>query len=1143
MAHSPVTCSAEDFQTPLDANKLSSLLSLHEQHELSDAEVHEIRRNIIKTLQATRIPQHHFEDFKAEEELKLKAQRELESREKPTRKPARGQKSRPAKSQKKNTGGRKSTKRNQVEQGRVSKPSTHRYNLRPRPTKPQSIGQAPQKQESERNFGSIKDGFAAQDPDLFPFSNNENPTEPKTDSGGARDLSINLIHPRNEEFIRSRWSKSRSGSSSAPVLESIILLSIDETPPKNKKLGWLFGYGVDADVRLGNDSQGDNSKKGIHFAIDFNRSTGVPLVRNHSREGTYVYEVRGEDEVATKQEEEIGLRLRELRGDAPHTLSLSSLTRIAIKDGTLLVRTPLRSLEEDHQYQARLSRFLSSSFEGYLTPLTPTSQDTTVLSQYLIQDPIKQITPNRKSSGDTYVAIHKITGQSYTAKYYRRSSSAKDSPWHTEMQFLCDLRHKTIIEFGGLIETDREVYLLTPAPQRGCLSQHSLGAWEHETKISAVYQILDAVSFVHEYGAAHLAIQPSSFLVVKEKPLSLKLSDFGRATRQRLSRATGTGASCFAAPETRPKPAVSSEVQPVITGLLVVQPDARLNATHCNMICKTEESGMLDSPLSGHQVGQLISFALKNEGHDSLPSTRATTESINGTPPPRSSDMQSQSFLCGPPSSHLGASDAGDSVQEQFHDFPSFPGTPKSPSHSPFSPHENAPQVLAETSYLSSETPGWAARPDSEDSDRTTRLPDSSLRLVTSMPHAGFISVPAKNGNKGGNKDNSFDSPLLASNLSSNSFHSILEGHVGNRFFTASESFHSLLAENGDNQFLATSKPFGSMLADDGDGQSLTSCQGFNSMSVEGGYSQSPLTPENFNSTSVKASAGQSPPASESFNSMLANSGEGQSFAASDGFNSMLSEGGKGGFNRSSPSAAVRKVQNEPLSDVEVKASCQRSSDGTEAGVGLRCVRSSLKSGEESSVAPDCFSEGDYGTPTGDIDGSESKASAIHDGSELRETCSSPWAPTSRFSKSREEDLLQSDSQRCTEVSKIEQDDLVDGLSLIRSKPTEESMKAVPRPQRHRPQPRRRRPQSNTKGKSRRATQRGGHMSRPAGATDAKVMSGLVGQNSPKQNRPILNPSRVPEGSSQPFESCTWFIDLRAIRGPKGEALRCQQVL
>ncbi|KAF3221113.1 hypothetical protein TWF106_006438 [Orbilia oligospora] len=988
MAHSPVTCSAEDFQTPLDANKLSSLLSLHEQHELSDAEVHEIRRNIIKTLQATRIPQHHFEDFKAEEELKLKAQRELESREKPTRKPARGQKSRPAKSQKKNTGGRKSTKRNQVEQGRVSKPSTHRYNLRPRPTKPQSIG-----------------------------------------------------------------------------------------------------------------------------------STGVPLVRNHSREGTYVYEVRGEDEVATKQEEEIGLRLRELRGDAPHTLSLSSLTRIAIKDGTLLVRTPLRSLEEDHQYQARLSRFLSSSFEGYLTPLTPTSQDTTVLSQYLIQDPIKQITPNRKSSGDTYVAIHKITGQSYTAKYYRRSSSAKDSPWHTEMQFLCDLRHKTIIEFGGLIETDREVYLLTPAPQRGCLSQHSLGAWEHETKISAIYQILDAISFVHEYGAAHLAIQPSSFLVVKEKPLSLKLSDFGRATRQRLSRATGTGASCFAAPETRPKPAVSSEVQPyvaqradmwsvgallfsfwmpltehqelihdlsplpaytavalnsdhplssVITGLLVVQPDARLNATHCNMICKTEESGMLDSPLSGHQVGQLISFALKNEGHDSLPSTRATTESINGTPPPRSSGMQSQSFLCGPPSSHLGASDAGDSVQEQFHDFPSFPGTPKSPSHSPFSPHENAPQVLAETSYLSSETPGWAARPDSEDSDRTTRLPDSSLRLVTSMPHAGFISVPAKNGNKGGNKDNSFDSPLLASNLSSNSFHSILEGHVGNRFFTASESFHSLLAENGDNQFLATSKPFGSMLADDGDGQSLTSCQGFNSMSVEGGYSQSPLTPENFNSTSVKASAGQSPPASESFNSMLANSGECQSFAASDGFNSMLSEGGKGGFNRSSPSAAVRKGQNEPLSDVEVKASCQRSSDGTEAGVGLRCVRSSLKSGESSSVAPDCFSEGDYGTPTGDIDGSESKASAIHDGSGLRETCSSPWAPTSRFSKSREEDLLQSDSQRCTEVSKIEQDDLVDGLSLIRSKPTEESMKAVPRPQRHRPQPRRRRPQSNTKGKSRR---------------------------------------------------------------------------
>ncbi|KAF3113556.1 hypothetical protein TWF102_000211 [Orbilia oligospora] len=934
----------------------------------------------------------------------------------------------------------------------------------------------------------------------------------QTDSGGARDRSINLIHPRNEEFIRSRWSKS---------------------------------------------SQDDNSKKGIHFAIDFNRSTGIPLVRNHSREGTYIYEVQGEDEVATKQEEEIGLLLRELRDNAPHTLSLSSLTRIAIKDGTLLVRTPLRSLEEDHQYQARLSRFLSSSFEGYLTPLTPTSQDTTVLSQYLIQDPIKQIKPNRKSSGDTYVAIHKITGQSYTAKYYRRSSLAKGSPWHTEMQFLCDLRCKTIIEFSGLIETDREVYLLTPAPQRGCLSQHSLEVWEHQVKISAICQILDAITFVHEYGAAHLAIQPSSFLVVKERPLSLKLSDFGRATRQRLSSASGTGASCFAAPETKPNPAVPSEVQPyvaqkadmwsvgallfsfwvplterqelihdlspllayvpvalkpdhplscMITSLLVIQPDARLTATSCNMICKTKESKMVGSPLTCHQAGQLGSFKLKHETRDSLPSTRATTESIDGTPPPQSSNTQSQSFLCEPPGSHFGASDAGDSVQEQFHDFPSFPGTPKSPSHSPFSPRENPPQVLAETSYLSSEMPGRAARPDSEDSDPTARLPDRPLCLVANMPHARFISVPAKNGNKGGNKGNSFDSPSQASNLSSNSFHSMLEGHGGNKFFAASESFRSLLAENGDNQFLATSEPFNSMLADDGDGQSLMACQSFNlmsgedgdvrslatsepfgsmladdgdgqslmsrqsfnSISVEQGYSQSHLTSENFNSTLAKDSAGQPPPASESFNSMLADSGEDQSFAASDGFNSMLSEGGNGGFNCSSPPAAVRKGQNEPLSDVEAIASCQRSSDGTETGVKLRCVRSSLKSGKSSSVAPDCFSEGDYGTPTGDTDRSESKTSAIRDGSELRETSSSPWAPTSRLSKSREEDLLQSDSQRCTKVSKIEQDDFVDGLSLIRSKPTEESMKAVPRPQRHRPQPRRRRPRSNTKGKSRR---------------------------------------------------------------------------
>ncbi|KAK6500028.1 hypothetical protein TWF481_010387 [Arthrobotrys musiformis] len=667
--------------------------------------------------------------------------------------------------------------------------------------------------------------------------------------------SADIINPQNEKFIRSRWSKKTPGCSPKFFCESFILLSLDETPPKNKQLGWLFGYGSEADVLLGADEDDGGPEKGIHFAIAFNPSTGVLLVRNHSREGTFVYDVGNEDQVATKEEEDIGRRLRQLHGNAIQTSILGRFTQIVLGNCSFLLRTPLRSPEEDQGYQTRLSRFLESPFTGYLTPLTPTSGDTTVLSNYTLQ-PIRQTKPNQKSTGDVFQAIHSNTGAIYSAKYYRRSREAKDSPWQKEMELLCELHHETITPFINLIQTDREVYLLTPAPQEGSLSQHPTISWKPTDKISAIRQIIDAVNFVHQHGAAHLSIRPSKVLVMSKNPISLKLSNFGTATRQKLSRTVGIG--CFAAPETISTHATSCEVQPysaqiadmwstgallfsfyspiaedqelahnpellparaavalnkchpisrVIIGLLVVKPGSRWNAIDCDMVCKMEDTGMLANPLSGREVGQLAPFELKDSYYESLPPTRATTEPIDDAPPQFSEAFavagsparvtRSKALIRNPLREPDGAPlenyDAEHSTQDKFYDFPSIPGTAESPSRSISPLDRNTSQVLAESRLSSSQTSTRAARPrTSSPTASTVRLSQSPPPLAANLAPRGPASVPIE---KESDEDLSKD-PALGPNPPLKSFSSV----AADRGDNTPKSNHSILAQDGSGQ-------------------------------------------------------------------------------------------------------------------------------------------------------------------------------------------------------------------------------------------------------------------------------------------------------------------------------------------------------
>ncbi|KAF3221132.1 hypothetical protein TWF106_006457 [Orbilia oligospora] len=505
---------------------------------------------------------------------------------------------------------------------------------------------------------------------LYPIHNDVEPSDVVYlfPSKGKDSTIGTLHHPRNHEFVRSR--QSTFGPDSSEVVDDFILLSL-KTPPKNDKLGWVFGSGDGADVFL-TCAEKDNHFVGeFHFAIKFNRSSGILMVQNHARNGTYISQGRDLD---------TNVNFRELHDEAiSQAEALSQFTQISIPGITFLVTVPTRSLEQDLEYQIQLGIFLENSFTGYPTPVTPTEFDSTV-SGYSIRNPIEQINPGQKSTGDTFLAIELVSGNKYTAKYYTRDPTTTRADWEVERDMLSTLKHKNVIHLTKLIEKGTELYLLTPASPQGDISQHNYTAWRREQKSAAIYQIVDIIQYLHNSNIAHLDIQPRSFLVFCQDPPFLRIRNFSKATSEDTVCMIGVHNS-FTAPEMQPtakstKPSYEpkradmwsigvmilsfweqmiqdkalvdgsrtgeNSILPVcatvvfkpnhplvilIQKLLVVKPKERLTATECYVEYSSGALKDSDNPLSDHQVGQRAPFAIEKHEHDSdLPSTRASMQ-------------------------------------------------------------------------------------------------------------------------------------------------------------------------------------------------------------------------------------------------------------------------------------------------------------------------------------------------------------------------------------------------------------------------------------------------------------------------------------------------------------------------------------
>ncbi|ORZ12656.1 kinase-like domain-containing protein [Absidia repens] len=105
-----------------------------------------------------------------------------------------------------------------------------------------------------------------------------------------------------------------------------------------------------------------------------------------------------------------------------------------------------------------------------------------------------------------------------------------------EVEIHAHLRHPHILRMYGYFQDNKHIYLVLDCASHGSLYQQleQHGRFTEPLASEFIYQMTDAVSYLHNLGVIHRDIKPENILVDKND--RLKLSDFGWAVHDRRPR-------------------------------------------------------------------------------------------------------------------------------------------------------------------------------------------------------------------------------------------------------------------------------------------------------------------------------------------------------------------------------------------------------------------------------------------------------------------------------------------------------------------------------------------------------------------------------------------------------------------------------
>jgi len=165
--------------------------------------------------------------------------------------------------------------------------------------------------------------------------------------------------------------------------------------------------------------------------------------------------------------------------------------------------------------------------------------------------------------GTVYQARNVINGDQYAVKALNKAgldSRQRDfQKREIELHFQAS-RHESVVSMHKVIDTpDCTFVVLEYCPEGDLFAKiteegHYIGS---DQKIRNVFlQILRAVAYCHEIGIYHRDLKPENVLV-KDNGFTVKLADFGLATRESLTSDFGCGSTFYMSPEcqdTNPHP-------------------------------------------------------------------------------------------------------------------------------------------------------------------------------------------------------------------------------------------------------------------------------------------------------------------------------------------------------------------------------------------------------------------------------------------------------------------------------------------------------------------------------------------------------------------------------------------------------------
>lgn len=165
---------------------------------------------------------------------------------------------------------------------------------------------------------------------------------------------------------------------------------------------------------------------------------------------------------------------------------------------------------------------------------------------------------NHGSFGMVFLAKDLVTGENVAIKCLTKKSAAQDAT----SNFAIDERseelachnllgsHKNTVNLIHSFETDNHVYLVLEFCPNGDLYEAirtGCGPLETEHVRDFMLQLIDAVEYIHSKGMFHRDIKPENIFLMKDG--SMKLGDFGLATRDTWSYETTVGSDRYMAPE------------------------------------------------------------------------------------------------------------------------------------------------------------------------------------------------------------------------------------------------------------------------------------------------------------------------------------------------------------------------------------------------------------------------------------------------------------------------------------------------------------------------------------------------------------------------------------------------------------------